>query len=84
MIKQLLSIFLAIGTPIAVLFLVYAGFMFVMARGNAHELETAKRNIVHVILGICIFLGAWLMGQVIANTINAIAPGTVNTNNSCS
>ena len=58
--------------------------MFVMARGNASKLGVAKTNLIHVVLGICIFLGAWLMGQVIANTINAISPGTVNTNNSCS
>ena len=83
LIKQLLSVFLTIGTPIAVLFLVYAGFLFVIARGNSAKLNLAKSNFVHVVLGIAIFLGAWLMGQVIANTINAIAPGTVNLANSC-
>ncbi|MEI7720019.1 MAG: pilin [bacterium] len=84
LVKQILSIFLALGTPVAVLFLVYAGFMFVLARGNPTKLGTAKRNITHVILGICIFLGAWLLGQVVANTINTVAPGTVNTSGSCS
>ena len=83
LLKQLLSVFLTLGTPVAALFLVYAGFKFVVARGNPTKLGVAKNNLLFVVIGICIFLGAWLMGQLIANTINTIAPGTVNTSASC-
>ena len=65
------------------LFLVYAGFLFVLARGSATGLQKAKSNLIHVILGIGIFIGAWLLGQIIANTINAVSPGTVSGVTSC-
>ena len=83
LIKKLLSALMIVGIPIAILFLVYAGFLFVWARGNPGGLEKAKKNLLYVVIGIGIFLGAWGLGQVVANTINAIQPGTVNSGNSC-
>ena len=82
-IKKVLNAILALGIPVAMLFLVYAGFLFVKARGNPTELTHARENLFYVVIGIGIFLGAWLLGQIIANTINAINPGTVSGINSC-
>ena len=65
-------LFVTIGTiavPIAVLFLVYAGFKFVWARGNPTGLEEAKKNIFYTILGIAIFFAAWLLALAIGNTL---------------
>jgi hypothetical protein len=73
LVKAIFNVILTLGTPIAVLFLVYAGFRFIVARGNPGELQKARTNLVHVILGIAIFLGAWILGQIIASTINSIA-----------
>jgi hypothetical protein len=39
LVKVLLDAALVIGIPIAVLFIVYAGFKFVMAQGNPEELR---------------------------------------------
>ncbi len=83
LIKKLLQAALVIGIPIAVVFLVYAGFLFVWARGSVDGLTKAKKNLGYTLLGIAIFLGAWVLGQVIANTVNAIQPGTVSGTNSC-
>lgn len=83
LIKKLLSALMIVGIPIAMLFLVYAGFLFVWARGNPAGLEKARKNLMYVVIGIGIFLGAWGLGQVVANTINAIQPGTLNSGNSC-
>ncbi len=83
LIQKLVNVFLAIGIPIAVLFLVWAGFMFVIARGDPKALIKAKENFTYVIIGIAVFLGAWLMGQIIANTINTVKPGTVSSLSSC-
>jgi Type IV secretion system pilin len=73
LVQAIFNILLELGTPVAVLFLVYAGFKFIVARGNSEALSKARDNIVHVILGIAIFLGAWILGQVIASTINSLA-----------
>ncbi len=73
--KIFLTALLTLGIPVAVLFIVYAGFRFVWARGKPKELAAARTNLVYVLLGIGIFVGAWLLGQIIANTLNALATG---------
>lgn len=83
LIKKVLNVILGLGIPVAMLFLVYSGFLFVVARGNPAKLKEARLNLVHVIFGIALFLGAWLLGQLVANTINQINPGTVTATNSC-
>jgi hypothetical protein len=83
LIKKVLNVILGLGIPVAMLFVVYSGFLFVVARGNPAKLKEARLNLVHVIFGIALFLGAWLLGQLVANTINSINPGTVTATNSC-
>lgn len=74
LIQKILSILMSVGGPIAALFLAYSGFKFVLARGSPAKLTEAKRNLLYVFIGIFIFMAAWLLGQVIANTLKAIAP----------
>ena len=76
LIKALLGAAIAIGIPIAVLFIVYAGLLFVLARGNSEKLADARQNMLYVVIGIAIFLGAWLLASVIANTVNALQAGS--------
>jgi len=76
LIKALLTAVISIGIPIAVLFIVYAGFKFVLARGNSGELQKARENLMYTLIGIAIFLGAWLLAMVIANTVNALGAGS--------
>lgn len=76
LIKKLLQAALDIGIPVSVLFIVYAGFRFVLARGNPEALKEARQNFVWTLVGIAIFLGAWLLATVVANTINALQAGS--------
>lgn len=76
LVQNLLKAALAIGIPIAVLFIVYAGFKFVMAQGNSTKLQEARNNFMWTLVGIGIFLGAWLLASVVANTINALGAGS--------
>lgn len=78
LVKALLNIVLAIGVPIAVLFLVWSGFRFILARGNPTELENARKNFMYVIVGIAIFLGAWTFATIISATIQSLdSSGTI-------
>lgn len=79
LIKAILQAVIAIGIPIAVLFIVYAGFKFVIAQGKPDKLKEARANLLYVFVGIGIFLGAWLLAMVIANTINAVGQGSGQT-----
>ncbi len=84
LIKNLLNGILTLGAPVAMLFLVYSGFMFIWARGNPGELTKARSNLVHTLIGIAIFLGAWTLGQMIAGTINQLQSGAGASFTSCS
>ena len=75
LVKALLNIVLAIGVPIAVLFLVWSGFRFILARGRLGELEIARKNFMYVIIGIAVFLGAWTLATVISATIKSLPGG---------
>ena len=81
--KLLLNIVLSVGGPIAAGFLVWAGFKFVLARGNPGDIAKAKANLGYVLLGILIFMAAWFLGQVIANTIKNISPQNAGSAGSC-
>lgn len=78
LVKSLLNIVMAIGVPIAVLFLVWSGFRFILARGSQQGLADAKKNFYFVIIGIAIFLGAWTLATVISATIQTLdSSGTI-------
>lgn len=70
---------LAIGVSIAVLFIVIAGLRFVVAQGNSEKLTEARKNFVNTIIGLAIFLGAMLLVNVVASTINSIQTGAGGT-----
>lgn len=63
-----------IAPPIIVLFLVYAGFLFVTAQGNDEKLESAKNVFKWTIIGAAILLGAELLSKAIIQTIINIRP----------
>ncbi len=66
-----------IGTPVAALAIAYVGFLFVYARGNAGALADARTKLVHVLLGVFLFFGSWLLGITLVNTANSIIPGLI-------
>jgi hypothetical protein len=70
--KSLLNVVMAIGLPVAVFFLVWSGFRFILARGKTGELETARKNFYYVIIGIAVFLGAWTLASILAATIQTL------------
>src|SRR3989344_7830338 len=68
LLKKLYEAEVAIGIPVAVLFIVWAGFKFVLAQGNPKQLEKAKWNFFYTVIGIGIFLGTWVIVMVMAAT----------------
>ena len=83
LIKTILNILMVIGIPVAVLFLMWSGFRFVLARGNSTELQNARRNFYYVIIGIVVFLGAWTIATVIAGTLKELSKNSSNPINIC-
>lgn len=71
-VAAVLDIVLQVGIPIVALFLIYSGFLFVKARGNPTELETAKKTFIWTCVGAAVLLGAWVIANAIGATVNEI------------
>ncbi len=63
---------LVIGIPILVLFIIYAGFLYVKAQGNPGELEVAHRTLLYTIIGAALLLGAFVIANAIVGTVSEI------------
>ena len=75
LIAEILKIVVTIATPIAILAMIYSGFLFVKARGKPEELESAKTTLKYTIIGIVVLLGASLLATVIKGTIQGLGAG---------
>jgi len=72
LIKSILNIVMTIGIPIAVLAIIYSGFLFVTAQGNPEKLESAKNALLWTVVGTAILLGSWVLATAISSTIGAL------------
>ena len=71
-ISMLLRAVIAIGIPIAILFIVLAGFKFIAAQGSPDKLSEARTNFVYVVIGIAIFIGASALAELVMATLRQI------------
>lgn len=68
-VKSILDIVVMIGIPVITLAIIYAGFLFVKAKGDPKELETAKSTLLYTVIGAAIILGSWVLALAICNTV---------------
>lgn len=71
-ISALLRAVIAIGIPIAILFIVLAGFKFIAAQGSPDKLSEARTNFLYVVIGIAIFIGASALAELVVATLRQI------------
>lgn len=67
-----LKVMVMIALPIISFFIVYSGFLFITAQGNEEKLSKAKANLVYVIIGSALILGAWVIATLIGGTVSQI------------
>lgn len=68
--QSLLNVIMVFAVPLIVFMIIYAGFTYVMARGNESEVGKAHRALLYAVIGGVIILGA--------NAILAVIQGTVD------
>lgn len=61
-----------VALPIITLFIVYAGFQFITARGKPEGLNKAKANFMYVLIGALLVLGAWVLATLIGGTVSQL------------
>ena len=71
-VQAILQVVLKIGIPVAAMFIIYSGFLFVKAQGNEAELTKAKNAFTYAVIGTAILLGSWLLAKGIESTINSL------------
>ena len=71
-ILKIIDILLVFAIPIIVLFIMYAGFLYVTARGDEGKIKTAHSALTWSIVGGVIILGAKLILEVVKNTVTSL------------
>ena len=72
LVTAIIDIIIQIAVPLAALFLIYSGYLFVSARGSDEDLKKAKSIFLWTLVGIAVLLGAKLLSGVIEGTIEQI------------
>ena len=72
--NKILDLVFQIGVPVLVLFIVYAGFKFVVAQGSEKGIEDAKKSFYWAIIGGAILIGAKVIATVVTSTLGVIQP----------
>jgi Type IV secretion system pilin len=66
------NVLIPIGGILAVLYIMYSGFLMVTARGNEDQIKKGRLAFTHAAIGTAILLGAWIIATVIQNTISSL------------
>ena len=74
-IKAVLSIVIKIGIPVASLFIIWAGFLFITAQGNETKVTAAKKALFWSCVGFGVLLAAWLFAIAAIGIITSFAGG---------
>lgn len=77
LIDLIIKAMIEIGTPIAILFLIWSGFLYVEARGNPTKVAKAHQALLWTLVGIAVLLGASILAKIIAGTINQLGVGVL-------
>ncbi len=72
LINEIINIIAEIGAIVAVLFIIWSGFLFIAAQGNKEKVTQAKNTFYTTIIGTAILLGASVITKIIFNTVTSI------------
>lgn len=72
LIEIIATIAAKVGIPIAAIFIIYSGLLFVTARGNEEQLKKAKKTLTWALIGTAILLGAWVIADIINTTVTSL------------
>ena len=68
---SILEIIITLAVPVIVFFIIYAGFLYVTAKGNASQIEQATRALTYAIIGGVIVIGAVTIARIVGNLVTS-------------
>lgn len=71
LLTTILGVVIILAAPVIVFFIIYAGFLYVTARGNAEQITQANRALTYAIIGGVIIIGSVAIATIIKNIVMA-------------
>jgi hypothetical protein len=68
----IIDVILVFAIPIIVFFIIYAGFLYVTARGNENTIQKAHMALLYALIGGLIILGARVLIDVVKGTVEQV------------
>lgn len=76
LVQGFLEIFSYLAVLFGVLMLIWIGLQFVLSQGNSEKMKELKKQLLWIVVGIAIVIGARIIVSVVINTLKAT--GTVS------
>lgn len=67
----ILQMVMIIATPIIVFFIIYAGFLYVTARGNPEQIKQASKALTYGVIGGVIIAGSLAIMTIMEDVVNS-------------
>ncbi len=78
LVQTFAQIFTYLVVLVGVLALIYTGFQYIMAQGNSAKITELRKQLLWIVVGIAIVIGARIIINVVISTLSAT--GAVNQN----
>jgi hypothetical protein len=72
-IVTILGVIITIATPIVVLFIIFAGFQYVTARGEPGKIKSATQALTYAVIGGLLILGAKVIAEIIQGLVTSFS-----------
>lgn len=71
LLEAILGIVIVLATPVIVFFIIYAGFLYVTARGNPEQIKQASQALTYAVIGGVIILGSFAIAEIVGNLVSS-------------
>jgi Type IV secretion system pilin len=71
LLEAILNIVIVLATPIIVFFIIYSGFLYVTARGNAEQIKQASNALLYAVIGGVVIIGSVAIATIVKNLVAA-------------
>jgi hypothetical protein len=72
LLEEILAYVVQIGSIFLVVMIIFVGFQYIMARGNAEKVSKAHQALLWTVVGGALLLGAQALAIVVAATISSL------------
>ena len=70
LLEAILHIIMILMVPIVVFYIIYSGFKYVTALGNASQVEEASQSLLYAVIGGVLILGSLALVDIIKNVVS--------------